>query len=609
MNESLSQKSCSHPFKNVLIAWVVCFSVGTSWESAFRILAEHTSWGVGQTISFMVNNLVFAVACSVLLAVLHKGLIIVAGWIDKRHFISRKFLSPEIGLAAATLLCMSLWVIRYRFPLKQAPVIVQRSFVFLVLILAYLGCMIFARLLHRHVLSRCSFSLLGKLALLAIFGPTAIACVMQLVRDFRHQSVKPPENAVNYVILISVDSLRWDYVGAYGSSHVRTPVIDQLAAEGALFKHAISLQPETGPSHISMLTGLSPLQHGVVRNGYVLSNDVATLAMYLRESGFQTAGFVSGWPLQVNNCALDRGFRTYDYYFGLIDHFDASYCGRFVRSLPFFVNGLSRDAKSVTDLVLRWLSKNIDSPLFLFVHCYDPHQYYGGLRARNRIKPTRDDLSRERSFYAAKVEQVDAQIGRIVAFLKEKGVYNSTLLIFTADHGESLGEHEIYYQKENLYEDVIRVPLIIRYPQAIKRGTVVSNQVALTDIFRTILNATRLKSKQAPNSFDLIEEANGRANRSTRMIISNSFYKRKVKHAVRTNEWKLIRNDDNQKTYELYNLFTDPTESVNLFSKETEIGRQLEVFLNRELSLRIDRKVEGLSPAQIENLKSLGYIN
>ena len=208
MNESLSQKKSSYPFKNVLIAWVVCFSVGTSWESAFRILREHTHWGVGQTVSFMVNNLVFAVVYSLLLAVLHQGLILVAGWIDKGHSISRKFLWPEIGLAAATLLGMSLWVIRYRFPLKQAPVIVQQSIVFLVLILAYLGCMIFARLLHRRVLSKISFSLLGKLALLAIMGPIAIAYVIQFVRDFRNQAVKPPENAVNHVILISVDYVR-----------------------------------------------------------------------------------------------------------------------------------------------------------------------------------------------------------------------------------------------------------------------------------------------------------------------------------------------------------------------------------------------------------------
>ncbi len=563
---------------------------------------EHSYWGFEQTISFIVNNFLFAVVCGALLAVLHKGLLTLTGWIDKGNFISRKLLWPEIGLASATLLGLSIWVVRYRLPSYQ------QRFVFLVLILVYLGCMIFARLLQRKVLSKSSFSLLGKLTLFAIFGPVVIACVIQFARDFKQQSVKPPANAVNHVILISVDTLRWDYVGAYGAVHVRTPVMNQLAAEGALFEQAFSLMPETGPSHMSMLTGLSPLTHGVLRNGYGLPNGIPAVTTYLRQAGFRTGGFVSGIPLQVSS-RLDRGFQTYDDHFSWIDAFDGSYCGRFVSDLPFLSKYLARNASSTTDSALKWLKKNVDSPFFLFLHYYDPHFPYGGnIKSNHRDRAAPEDLPRQKKLYGIEVETVDGQIGRIVAFLKQNGVYDQSLLIFTADHGENLGEHGHFYGHSSLYQPVIRVPMIVRYPGKIAPRTVVTQQVALTDIFRTILQATKLESKQAPKSIDLVGLANGHFDSPHQLLVSNIFFP-EVKHSVRNNEWELIRNDDPQRTYELYHLLTDPSESVNVYSSQTSIARQLEAILNRELGRRVQREFDNLSPDQIENLKALGYIN
>ncbi len=608
MNESSSQKRSPDRFQSVLIAWVVCFSAGTSWESAFRILAEHTSWGVGQTISFMVNNLVVAVVCSVLLAVLHQGLIIVAGWMDKEHSISRKFLWPEIGLAAATLLGMSLWIVRYRFPLRQTPVIVQGGLLVLILILVYMGCMMVARLLHRHVLSRVGLSLLVKISIFAILGPIGIVFVAQWVRNSGHPALKRSENSVDRVVLISVDTLRCDFISAYGSPYIRTPVIDQIAAEGALFKQAVSLIPETAPSHMSMLTGLSPLTHGVHINGYSLPKGIPTVTTYLRKAGFRTGGFVSGNPLQ-DYCRLDRGFQRYDDNFCWIDFFDGSYCGRFVADLPFLTRDLARDAPSATDSALKWLKKNVDSPFFLFLHYYDPHFPYGGhVKSHHTDTAAPEDLPHQKKLYGIEVETVDAQIGRMITFLKEKGVYDNCLLIFTSDHGESLGEHGQFYGHTSLYEPVIRVPLIVRYPGKIVPGTVITQQVALTDIFRTILEATKVESKQAPNSIDLVGLANARFDSPHRVLVSNS-YRKGVKHSVRTNEWKLIRSEKNQKTYELYHLSSDPSELINIYSREIGMARQLEPFLNRQLGLQLSREVDDLSPAQIENLKALGYVN
>ena len=609
MNESLSQKRSSYTFKNVLIAWVVCFSMGTSWELASRVLVEFAPWVAGQAFSYMVSNLSFSLLCGSLLAVLHYGLLRVAGLLDRRDFIFRKLLWPDIGVAASTLLVIAIWVLRYRFPVKQAPTFVYDAFIFLVLALVYLGCLFIVRLLHRYVIAKISPQLLIKISIFAIFGPIVIVLLIQWARNSYHQVAKQPDS-VDHVILISVDTLRCDYVGAYGSPYIRTPVIDRIAAEGALFENAITFMPLTGPSHMSMFTGLSPLIHGVLMNGFVLPRDISTVTPHLLKAGYRTGGFISGYPLQILNSRLDRGFQTYDDKLAWMDLFDGSFCGRFVSDLRFFEKDLSRDAGSTTDSALKWLAKNVESPFFIFLHYYDPHFPYGGnLKLINKQEATHEDLPRQKKLYGMEVETVDAQIGRIVSFLKEKGIYDRSLLIFTSDHGENLGEHGHYYEHKSVYDPVIRVPLIVRYPGKVVPGTIVTQQVALTDIFQTILSAAKLESKQAPDSVDLVGLAGGRFDSPHRVMVTNCFRRQDVKNSVRTNEWKLIRNDEPQRTYELYHLSKDPKELVNVYFEQPGIGRQLEPFLNLQLGLQVHRQVDGLSPAQIERLKSLGYIH
>jgi len=365
MNESLSPKSSSYPFRNVLIAWTVCFSVGTSWESAFRVLVEHAPWVEGQAFSFMVSNLAFSLLCGVLLAMVHFGLLIVAGVLDRRGFLSRKLLSPDIGVAAATLLCISIWVLRYRFPLKQTPMIVQDVFLYLILSLVYLGFLIIARLLHRSVIAKISPQLLTKISIFAIFGPIVIVFLIQWFRSSYHQGAKQPD-AVDHVILISVDTLRTDFISAYGSPYIRTPVIDRIAEERALFKNAITHMPLTGPSHMSMLTGLPPLKHGILMNCFVLPRGIPTVTSYLLKAGYRTGGFISGYPLQIFNSRLDQGFQRYDDNLAWMDYFDGSYCGRFVSDLRIFEKNLSRDAGSATDSAIKMVNKKRGFSIFPF---------------------------------------------------------------------------------------------------------------------------------------------------------------------------------------------------------------------------------------------------
>ncbi len=245
------------------------------------------------------------------------------------------------------------------------------------------------------------------------------------------------------------------------------------------------------------------------------------------------------------------------------------------------------------------------------MHYYDPHYPYGGgnLNSHDRPRSKPEEVAYQKQLYGSEVATVDTEIGRLIAFLKEKNIYDRTLFIFTADHGENLGEHGYYYEHWSLHEPVIRVPLIVRYTQKVRPGTVIQQQVPLTDIFQTILKAASVKSNRAPDSMDLISIANHPTAHNERVMIINSFRRRLVKHSVRTREWKLIRNDDKQRSYELYNLPTDPHESRNLYPEKREIAHQLESLLNRQLGIKVSNSMEGLSPEQIESLKALGYFN
>src|SRR4051812_34400816 len=225
------------------------------------------------------------------------------------------------------------------------------------------------------------------------------------------------------VLLVTIDTLRADHVGCYGYTNASTPTIDALAKRGVRFETAVAHVPLTGPSHASILTGQIPLGHGFRNNsGFTLSPQVKTAAETFRAAGYRTAAFVSGFPLD-RRFGFDRGFDTYD------DHLPK---GNDRRRTPC----VERFADATTDAVLRWLqtpSPAPSAPFFLWVHYYDPHAPYeppGDLAQRFRDAP-----------YDGEIAFADAQLGRLLATLEASGALARTLVLATADHGESLGEH------------------------------------------------------------------------------------------------------------------------------------------------------------------------
>ena len=253
------------------------------------------------------------------------------------------------------------------------------------------------------------------------------------------------------VLLVTIDTLRWDHLGCYGDRSAATPVLDALAGRGVRFATAIAQVPLTAPSHASILTGLTPLRHGVRDNGgYTLPAEVRTLARRLTDAGYRSAAFVSGFPL--------------DHRFGFASGFDV-YDDRLARTAgraPY----TERSADATTDRVMGWLDQMRPSggearstpsqPWFAWVHYFDPHAPYAppppfATRFADRL-------------YDGEVAFVDAQIGRLLGRLERSGDLARTLIVVTADHGESFGEHGEETHGVFVYDATLRVPFIVAGP-------------------------------------------------------------------------------------------------------------------------------------------------
>jgi len=286
-------------------------------------------------------------------------------------------------------------------------------------------------------------------------------------RGSRHESSRARPN----VVVITVDTLRADRLGCYGFERARTPHIDKLAAEGVLASHVIAPTPITLPSHTSIFTGLQPPAHGVRDNAsFLVPDEAVTLAERLKAEGYRTQAFISAMVLhRMYN--LHQGFDGYDdQLWGGGDRADIA----LVRQ---------RSGERTMDLVLQWLNGNVGTrakavPFFLWVHLFDPHAPYD---------PPASDAEAAPTPYDGEIASVDRQIGRFVEALRQKDALDDTIVVFTSDHGESLGEHGEATHAVFIYESTVHVPLILRYPRKLPAGKIYPGPAQLVDVMPTIL--------------------------------------------------------------------------------------------------------------------------
>jgi arylsulfatase A-like enzyme/Tfp pilus assembly protein PilF len=268
------------------------------------------------------------------------------------------------------------------------------------------------------------------------------------------------------VLLVTLDTVRADRLGSYGYAAASTPALDGLARDGVLFSHAVATAPLTLPSHASILTGLLPPRHAVHHNGAgALPATVPTLAEALHAEGYRTAAFVGSFVLDAR-FGLGRGFELYD--------------DDIARDPTTKVAGLEaeRPGVEVVDRALEWLEKEDDRPFFGWVHLYDAHAPY------EPAEPYRSRFADR--LYDGEIAAVDAQVGRLLAYLEERGLAGDTVVAVAADHGEALGDHGELTHGLLLFEPTVRVPLLLRAPGRLPAGRVIEEPVGLADLGPTL---------------------------------------------------------------------------------------------------------------------------
>lgn len=408
-----------------------------------------------------------------------------------------------------------------------------------------------------------------------------------LVRTGLLAEVKPAPN----VVVITIDTLRADHLGCYGYKQIRTPNIDALASEGVRFERAYTPVPVTLPAHTVIFTGTYPMLSGMHDfSGNKLNPSQPTLASILKQHGYTTAAVIGSAVLD-SRFGLNQGF---DFYY---DHFD------FNRLQESNLEEMKRSGNAVADVALDWLAKNHRNKFFLWMHLYDPHYPY-------RPPAPFGEEYKDRP-YDGEIAFADAQIGRLIAFLKANGLYRNTLIVLAGDHGESLGEHGEKTHGFFIYNATLHVPVIVRLPGN-SAASVVSEMVSLADLMPTVLQALKFEVPSQVQGLNLLPLMAPKKPGEPRNLYAETFLPRlhfnwSELRSVETEKYQFI---DAPKP-ELYDLSSDPGETHNLYPETKAVGDELRARLAALISQytagqELAQKT-GLDPALMERLKSLGY--
>ncbi len=390
------------------------------------------------------------------------------------------------------------------------------------------------------------------------------------------------------LLLITIDTLRADYLSCYASSPVRTPHIDELAANSVVFTKAFANTTLTLPSHTNILLGVTPLYHGVHENsGFRVGDDQLTLAEFLKGKGYETAAIVGAFPLD-SRFGLNQGFDLYD------DEY-----GSGVRNSFTYVE---RRAEEVINRAIAWLQQRSGKkPWFLWIHLFDPHKPYSP-------PPAFADRFRDNP-YAGEVAYVDQQLGRLFEFLKRRGIEKDLLLILTSDHGEGLGEHGEQTHGYFAYNSTLHVPLIFYSPSLFKPAKV-DFKVSHIDIFPTVCDVFGFKPPAHLQGHSLLPALLGRKLKKEPIYFESlSAYLNRGWAPLRgfiEGSYKFI----DLPVKELYNIDSDFAEKKNLAAKantapyEKKLSKLIKK-LSKSAAVQ-QRKIEDRRTMEI--FRSLGYV-
>lgn len=455
------------------------------------------------------------------------------------------------------------------------------------------------------------------------------------------------------VLLVVLDATRKDHLSCYGYDRPTTPTIDSIAADGTRFEQAISTSAWTPPTHASMFTGCYPSRHGVFNSQLPLTYDGATIAELLSENGYRTLGFSNSY-----HTSTERNFhRGFDYYHDVFElprflgkMYDPSL--DFLRFLPnYFLKSYD-----ISDLQLRKLKTQLtdtEEPFFGFINLnaahspYDPparfreqfeayfdrwdsvdeaaardiadgdgHEYTFGDKP---VSQTEWDLIE--CWYDGEIRYTDYLLSTFIEFFKDEGLYDDTLLIVAADHGEHFGEYNLVYHAYSLFEELVNVPLIVKWPESHRGGdgslpgAVSSDLVSLTDIFPTVCELTGIETPAEVQGHSLTTDSDRDAvfaeydrpqppgrDRMLKTYDSFEAYDRGLQ-AVRTTDYKLIRaTTGEERLYRIRNGRETPTENEGV---KQGLSRRIDEALDE---IPDGEHEEELSEYVKDHLEKMGYL-
>jgi arylsulfatase A-like enzyme len=461
----------------------------------------------------------------------------------------------------------------------------------------------------------------------------------------KDQRLAVPKTEHTNVVLVTLDTVRADHLGCYGSTEVKTPNIDRLAGRGALFAYTTSQCSTTNPSHASIFTSQYPKTHGVLGNADHLSESesLPTMAEVFKRNGYATAAATGVWTLGAKYSGFGRGFDSY---------FDNSYQPMVATDPESIVDGTITNQK-----IYPWLEQHRGDKFFLWVHYYDAHapydppepyrsMYYQGDPRDEKFHSMDEvvynvgwsdppdwlrgirDLNFVRSMYKGGVSYVDAIVGNLLDTLSGLGLADNTLIVLTADHGEHLGDHGIYFDHWGLQQSVIKVPLIVVGPR-IPSGLRLTDQVMSLDIFPTVLDLVGIQYQEDAfegRSLAPLLRSNSSAGSQAapvqlkdRAIFSENVGDLAV--AVRQGHWffqKEIRDDTYSKNFgfsagrlTLYDELEDPQDTKDVSKEHPDIVTQDDLLVTSWLAEKRRPRTlvqsQDVDPSVRERLRALGY--
>ncbi|MDH4258169.1 MAG: sulfatase-like hydrolase/transferase [Candidatus Aminicenantes bacterium] len=417
------------------------------------------------------------------------------------------------------------------------------------------------------------------------------------------------------VIIIAVDTLRADHLGCYGYERNTSPNIDDFARDGVLFTRCYTPSPLTTPAFASMLSSLPPYKHGAKRNGMSIFDKTRVLPQFLRREGYYSGAVISNWTLRKKLTELNRGFDTYTEVF--------------TKRRWLGVLNAEGDAEEVNDAARRWIYHNANRKFFFWVHYTEPHEPYvyrkefdlGYKEADPSLYPPGSDFKKIRK-YDTEIGYDDFFIGELIKRIKELGLYEDSLIIFMADHGESFGEHDYYGHGRKLYNSCLHVPLIVKLPGSKNANTVIDRNVSILDIAPTILSLLELPIPEDMEGDNLFEPKN--ENRVLYFEAYRGAVDRKrgktfqlkvepIRHGLLSENIKLIHDNG----FEAYDVEKDRFETKNVYKNPdgemaelTDLLKKFMIEVNEfiKYSMKYFRQKSTLTKEDIEKLKSLGYI-